>query len=57
MSPGISSRNPPTALRADPPAALDRLCQRMHDTINRQSETARSTVVMVWLDRDQAPIG
>ncbi|MCK7497606.1 MAG: SpoIIE family protein phosphatase [Comamonadaceae bacterium] len=26
----------------------------MHDAINNQSETARSTVVMVWLDRDQA---
>ena len=48
------SQNPPIPLLDDPTAALDHLCQRMHDTINRQSETARSTVVMVWLDRDRA---
>ncbi|MGB2680049.1 MAG: protein phosphatase 2C domain-containing protein [Candidatus Competibacter sp.] len=42
------------SLHADPPAALGRLCQRMHDAINAQSETARSTVVMVWLQRDFA---
>lgn len=47
-------QSPPTALRADPSAELDRLCRRMHETINRQSETARSTVVMVWIDRNQA---
>ncbi len=44
----------PIPLLDDPSAALDQLCQRMHDTINRQSETARSTVVMVWLDHDGA---
>ncbi|MGB5062465.1 MAG: protein phosphatase 2C domain-containing protein, partial [Candidatus Competibacter sp.] len=38
----------------DPATMLDHLCQQMHDTINRQSETARSTVVMVWLDRNSA---
>ncbi|MER2603053.1 MAG: protein phosphatase 2C domain-containing protein, partial [Candidatus Competibacter phosphatis] len=42
----------PIPLLDDPSAALDHLCQRMHDTINLQSETARSTVVMVWLDHD-----
>lgn len=47
-------QNSPDSLRADPLAALDQLCRRMHDAINDQSETARSTVVMVWLDRDQA---
>lgn len=43
-----------SALQADPSTALERLCRRMHDAINAQSETARSTVVMVWLDRDRA---
>ena len=43
-----------TAPRVDLLAALDHLCRRMHDAINRQSETARSTVVMVWLEGDQA---
>lgn len=38
----------------DPLAALEQLCQRMHEAINRRSETARSTVVMVWLEGDQA---
>ena len=47
-------QNPPAALRTDPSAELDQLCQRMHEAINRQSETARSTVVMVWIDRNQA---
>ena len=42
------------ALRADPADALDRLCWRMHEAINHQSETARSTAVMAWLDREQA---
>ena len=37
-----------------PLAALESLCQRMHEAINRQSETARSTVVMAWLEGDQA---
>lgn len=41
--------NPPALLQSDPLAALDGLCQQMHDTINQQSETARSTLVMVWL--------
>jgi PPM family protein phosphatase len=44
----------PAAARVDPRAALDHLCRRMHDTINSQSETARSTVVMVWLEGGQA---
>ena len=47
-------QNSPDALRADPPAALNQLCWRMHEAINSQSETARSTVVMAWLDRRQA---
>ena len=41
-------------LRADPQAGLERLNRQMHDSINRQSETARSTVVMVWLERHHA---
>ncbi|MFZ1643411.1 MAG: protein phosphatase 2C domain-containing protein [Candidatus Contendobacter sp.] len=45
----------PAALSGtDPLAALEQLCQRMHDAINSQSETARSTVIMVWLKGDQA---
>ncbi len=48
------AQNSPDSLRTDPLAALDQLCRRMHEAINDQSETARSTVVMVWLDRDQA---
>ncbi|MBK8537075.1 MAG: serine/threonine-protein phosphatase [Candidatus Competibacteraceae bacterium] len=47
-------QNPPAVLRTDPSAELERLCRRMHEAINRQSETARSTVVMVWIDRNQA---
>lgn len=47
-------QNPPAALRADPSTELEQLCRRMHEAINRQSETARSTVVMVWIDRNQA---
>lgn len=39
---------------ADPAIALARLCQQIHDAINSHSESARSTVVMVWLDRDRA---
>ena len=38
----------------DPLAGLEQLCLRMHEAINRQSETARSTIVMVWLEGDQA---
>lgn len=41
-------------LRADPPAALERLCQAMHTAINERSESARSTVVLVWIDQDRA---
>lgn len=41
-------------LRSDPLAALESLNRQIHDSINRQSETARSTVVMVWLERDRA---
>lgn len=41
--------NPPKLLQSDPLAALNGLCQQMHETINQQSETARSTLVMVWL--------
>ncbi len=47
-------QNPAAVLRDDPLAALDQLCQRMHDTINSQSETARSTVIMAWIEADQA---
>ncbi len=42
------------ALHTDPLAALDDLCRRTHEAINRQSETARSTVVMAWLAGDRA---
>ncbi len=42
------------SLRTNPPAALDQLCQQMHDAINSRSENARSTVVMVWIDDSQA---
>lgn len=35
-------------------AVFERLCQQMHEAINSRSETARSTVVMVWLEGDQA---
>lgn len=48
------AQNSPESLRAAPADALERLCQRMHEAINARSETARSTVVMAWLDRDQA---
>ena len=41
--------NPPQLLQSDPLAALDELCQEMHDAVNQHSETARSTLVMVWL--------
>ena len=41
-------------LRTDPPAALDQLCAQMHKAINDRSESARSTVVMVWIDDGQA---
>jgi len=41
------------ALRTDPLGALDDLCRRTHEAINRQSETARSTVVMAWLAGDR----
>jgi len=41
-------------LRSDPPAALDQLCAQIHEAINEQSESARSTIVMVWIDDGQA---
>lgn len=41
--------HPPPSLETDPPAALNQLSQRMHEAINSRSETARSTLVMVWL--------
>ncbi|MDG4554161.1 MAG: protein phosphatase 2C domain-containing protein [Candidatus Competibacter sp.] len=47
-------QNSPIPLLDDPTVALDHLCQQMHDTINRRSETARSTVVVAWLDHDSA---
>lgn len=47
-------QDPTAPLRDDPLAALEHLCQRMHETINSQSETARSTVVMAWIETDQA---
>lgn len=46
--------NPPSLLRVDPAVALNQLCQQMHDAINRQSESARSTIIMVWLHRHRA---
>jgi PPM family protein phosphatase len=48
------ARNPPPLLRADPSAALDQLCQQMHDAVNDRSEAARSTIIMVWLQHDRA---
>lgn len=47
-------QDPAAPLRGDPPTALEQLCQQMHETINSRSETARSTVVMAWLEADQA---
>lgn len=47
-------QTPPASPSHDRLAALERLCQRMHEAINSRSETARSTVVMVWLEGDQA---
>lgn len=47
-------QNAGVQLHADPSTALNQLCRQMHDAINSQSETARSTVVMVWLDHDRA---
>ncbi len=41
--------DPPASLGTDPPAALNHLCNQMHKVINSRSETARSTLVMVWL--------
>lgn len=38
---------------ANPLAALDQLCRRMHQAIDQRSENARSTVVMVWLQQGQ----
>jgi len=45
-------QNSPDLLRANPPASLLQLCQAMHEAINRRSETARSTAVMVWINHD-----
>lgn len=47
-------QTPPASPSHDRLAALERLCQRMHEAINSRSETARSTVVMAWLEDDQA---
>ncbi len=47
-------QNPSPLLRTDPTTALQQLCQRMHDAINRRSESARSTIIMVWLHRNDA---
>ncbi len=47
------AHNPTTLLRTDPLAALNQLCWDMHAAINRQSENARSTVVVLWLQGDQ----
>jgi serine/threonine protein phosphatase PrpC len=44
----------PKLLYTNPLAALVQLCHQMHEAINRQSDTARSTVVMVWIDHHQA---
>lgn len=41
--------HPPKLLHKDPLAALEQLCQQMHDEINERAENARSTLVMVWL--------
>lgn len=40
-------------LFANPAVALNQLCQHIHDTINHRSETARSTIVMLWLRGSQ----
>lgn len=47
-------QTPPASPSHDRLAALERLCQHMHEAINSRSETARSTVVMAWLEGDQA---
>ncbi len=47
-------QNPPATLYTDPATELNQLCRRMHAVINGQSETARSTIVMVWINGDQA---
>lgn len=47
-------QTPPASSSHDRLAALELLCQRMHEAINSRSETARSTVVMAWLEGDQA---
>ncbi|MCB1776608.1 MAG: serine/threonine-protein phosphatase [Candidatus Competibacteraceae bacterium] len=41
--------HPPSSLETAPSAALNQLSQRIHAVINSRSETARSTLVMVWL--------
>lgn len=41
--------NPPASLGTEPSAALNQLCNQIHEVINSRSETARSTLVMVWL--------
>ena len=46
-------QNPPPTLRTDPAAELEQLCRRIHQAINSQSDTARSTIVMVWIDHDR----
>mgnify|MGYP001352889033 CR=1 FL=1 len=46
-------QNPAAPLRTDPLTALEQLCRRMHDAINDRSQTARSTIVMVWLQGNQ----
>lgn len=46
-------QNPPPTLSAQPGSELEQLCRRMHQAINSQSETARSTIVMVWIERNR----
>ena len=50
-------QNPTAPLRCRPARRSRHLGRQMHDTINRQSETARSTVVMAWLAAATRPTG
>ncbi|MFO1372464.1 MAG: protein phosphatase 2C domain-containing protein [Candidatus Competibacteraceae bacterium] len=40
-------------LSANPAVALNQLCKQIHNTINQRSETARSTIVILWLHGNQ----
>ncbi len=48
------AQQPPSKLHSEPLAALKHLCDHMHDAINKRSESARSTIIMVWLHQQDA---